>query len=309
MNSYLQTTASEDFNRARFREMFSRITNALTPDNQRLLSLGEVKDVIRPKSETYRGMKTVPIDRIAGSEGRYRDFNKGFLPKREASRGRWTSIDRAHLEQVNLPPIRLYEIGGIYFVRDGNHRVSVGRSQGVMSIDAEVSSLGTEIKLDPRMSRADLKRAVINYEKEGFYERTRFNQLIPGYDLCFTEPGRYDEITQHMEVHKYYLNQSYLGELTFEDAMVSWYNNVFRPIIDLIEAENILARFPGRTAADLYMWIVKHWDELKQKYGADFPVHEAARDFASRYGKDFRTRVKENLAKMVRRLRRRGPAE
>jgi hypothetical protein len=159
------------------------------------------------------------------------------------------------------------------------------------------------------MSRADLKRAVIDYEKKGFYERSRFNQLFPGYDLCFTEPGRYDEITQHIEVHKYYLNQSYKGEISFEDAIVSWYNNVFRPIIDLIEAENILARFPGRTAADLYMWIVKHWDELKQKYGEDFPVHEAARDFSSRYGKDFRTRVKENLAKMVRALRRSGPPE
>ena len=271
MNSYIETTAREDFNKARFREMFSRIMNSLTPDNQRLLSLREVKDVIRPKSETYKGMQTVPIARIAGSEGRYRDFNKGFLPKREASRGRWTSIDRAHLQHVTLPPIRLYEVGGIYFVRDGNHRVSVARSQGVIDIDAEVSSLGTEIRLDPRMTRADLKRAVIDYEKELFYGRTRFNRLIPNYDLVFTEPGRYDEVQHHIEVHKYYLNQSYVGEISFEDAMVSWYNNVFRPIIDLIEAENILARFPGRTAEDLYMWIVKHWDELKRKYGSDSP--------------------------------------
>ncbi|MFW5728324.1 MAG: transcriptional regulator [Spirochaetota bacterium] len=306
MNNYIDATAREDFNRARFREMFSRITNALTPENQELLSLREVRDVIRPRSEVYRGMQTVPIDRIAGSEGRYRDFNKGFLPKREASRGRWTSIDRAHLQFVTLPPIRLYEIGGIYFVRDGNHRVSVARSQGVMAIDAEVTSLGTEIQLDPRMSRADLKRAVIAYEKQRFYDRTRFDRLFPEYDLVFTEPGRYDEVIHHIEVHKYYLNQSFLGELSFEDAMVSWYNNVFRPITDLIEAENILSRFPGRTAADLYIWIVKHWDELKQKYGPDFPVQEAARDYASRYGKDFKTRLKEGLGHAMRRLRRRG---
>lgn len=306
MNSYIESTAREDFNRARFREMFSRIVNALSPENQELLSLREVKEVIRPKSEVYRGMQTVQIDKIAGSEGRYRDFNKGFLPKRESSRGRWTSIDRAHLQQVNLPPIRLYEIGGIYFVRDGNHRVSVARSQGVLAIDAEVTSLGTEITLNPRMTRADLKRSVIDYEKKLFYERTRFNKLFPRYDLVFTEPGRYDEIQHHIEVHKYYLNQSYTGEISFEDAMVSWFDNVFRPITQLIEAENILSRFPGRTAADLYMWIVKHWDELKHKYGSDFPVHEAARDFADRYGKDFRTRLREGMATLIRRLRRRG---
>jgi hypothetical protein len=302
MGDFTHVTAREDFNKARAHEKLGRIINALTPQNQELLSLREVTDVVRPKSETYRGLQTVDISRIVGSEGRYRDFNKGFLPRRDSLRGRWQSIDRAHLQQVNLPPIRLYEIGGVYFVRDGNHRVSVARAQGVLSIDAEVVSLGTEIKLDPKMTKADLKKAVINYEKERFYEKTDWPRVVPNYDLVFTEVGRYDEVLHHIEGHKYYLNQRYPEELSFRQALFSWFNNVFKPIVDVIAYERILLRFPGRTAADLYMWIVKHWDELKKQYGEDYPMQEAARDFSSRYGKS----IWKQLADWIRKRTGRG---
>ncbi|NBB90842.1 MAG: transcriptional regulator [Spirochaetes bacterium] len=303
MGDFIHVTAREDFNKARMREKISRIIHSLSPQNHELLSLRDVKEVVRPKSETYRGLQTVDVTHIVGSEGRYRDFNKGFLPRRDALRGRWQSIDRAHLQQVNLPPIRLYEVGGVYFVRDGNHRVSVARAQGVMAIDAEVVSLGTEIRLDPKMAKADLKTAVINYEKEEFYRQTNWPQIIPHYDLVFTEIGRYDELLHHVEGHKYFLNQRFSGELSFREALQSWFNNVFKPIVDVIAYERILARFPGRTAADLYIWIVKHWDELKQEFGEDYPVQEAARDFSSRYGKSLWRRFREWLSQ--RRERRR----
>ncbi|MEJ5190154.1 MAG: transcriptional regulator, partial [Breznakiellaceae bacterium] len=68
--------------------------------------------------------------------------------------------------------------------------------------------------------------------------------------------------------------------------LVSWYNNVYKPIIDIIEEENLVSRFPGRTPSDLYVWIVKHWDFLKKKYGIHYSLAEAARDFAKKYGKE-----------------------
>jgi hypothetical protein len=39
------------------------------------------------------------------------------------------------LQDITLPSILLYEIGGVYFVRDGNHRVSVAKIKGVEFID------------------------------------------------------------------------------------------------------------------------------------------------------------------------------
>ncbi|HRZ90992.1 MAG TPA: transcriptional regulator, partial [Spirochaetia bacterium] len=143
--------AEDDFSRARTREFLTRVQGFLDPSRSRLLSLEEVRSVLRPEGETYLGMQAVPLDRIVGSEGRYRDFNRHFLPRFDHLRPRWVRVDVAHYKDVILPPIRLYEIGGLYFVRDGNHRVSVARMQRSVCIDAEVTSLTSELKLEPTM--------------------------------------------------------------------------------------------------------------------------------------------------------------
>ncbi|MDR1618358.1 MAG: transcriptional regulator [Treponema sp.] len=277
--------AADDFSRARGRAILSRIQHFLNADRDRLLSFNDVKDIIRPKNQIYRGMRTVPIGLIIGSEGRYRDFNKYFLPRSEHLRNRWERVDQAHLGDITLPPIQLYEIGGVYFVRDGNHRVSVARAQKVEHIDAEVTSLATEIVIRPGMDTDKLKTELIRYEKKSFYDETFFGDLTDCWDLDFTAPGSYDVIYNHILVHKYYLNQDRESEIPFSDALVSWYRNVYSPVISIIREQWLLANFPGRSASDLYVWIVKHWDFLKKKYGLSYSLSQAAGDFARKYGK------------------------
>ena len=277
--------AKEDFNRARLRELFGRALGVLRNESNQLLSLKEVKALLRPHSESYRGLQTVPIDRIVGSEGRYLDFNRIFLPKHEHLRGRWTRVDLAHYQQVQLPPVTLYEIGGVYFVRDGNHRVSVARTQGGEFIDAEVISLKSRLPLKPGMSRQELKSAVIELEKKEFFRQTHLDRLRSGLEMEFTDTGRYDEVLRHIHGHKYFINQSTPYEIPFREAMLSWYDRVYEPLVSLVLSEGILTHFPGREAADLYMWIVGHWDELKKKYGQAYPLAKAAEDFRQRFGK------------------------
>ncbi|MDR1956686.1 MAG: transcriptional regulator [Treponema sp.] len=277
--------AAEDFNRARTKAILSQIQHFMHLDKDNLLSFNDVKEILKPRNEVYRGMQVVPVNLIVGSEGRYRDFNKYFLPRSEHLRNRWERVDQARLKDITLPPIQLYEIGGVYFVRDGNHRVSVARSQGVESIDAEVTSLSTEITITPSQTVDELRERLIAYEKAIFYEKTQFGVLTGDEDLDFTVAGRYDVIYNHILVHKYYLNQRVVGEIPFADALVSWYNNVYDPIIQIIRDAWIQMYFPGHTASDLYVWIVKHWDFLKQKYGVSYSLSKAARDFTMTYGK------------------------
>jgi hypothetical protein len=213
------------------------------------------------------------------------DFNKYFLPKSEHLRARWEKVDTARITDVILPPIQLYEIGGVYFVRDGNHRVSVARSQGVDMIDAEVTSLSSEIKIAPSMTTSDLQKAVIDYEKKLFYQKTDFGKLTDCYDLDFSATGRYDEIYNHILVHKYFVNQNFSHEISFSDALISWYNNVYQPIIGIIREEKLYHNFPNRTESDLYVWIAQHWDFLKKKYGVNYSLADAAKDFAQKYGR------------------------
>ena len=120
MPGWFENLAEEDFARARMRELLSRISRLLDPEREKVLPFEEVKAILRPASEIYVGMEAVKVDKIVGGEGRYRDFNRHFLPRREFLKSRWISIDIAHYDDVPFPPVRIYDVGGIYFVRDAN---------------------------------------------------------------------------------------------------------------------------------------------------------------------------------------------
>ena len=83
-----------------------------------------------------------------GSEGRYHDFDREFFPRQSHVRDRWASINLAHYEQTRLPPVTLTKVGEVYFVQDGNHRVSVARVHGQNFIDAYVTELDLSVPVD-----------------------------------------------------------------------------------------------------------------------------------------------------------------
>jgi hypothetical protein len=302
MSDFIADAANEDFNRVRFREMLERLQNFLNPEKRELLSFDHVKSLVRPGSETYRGIQVVPLELVVGSEGRYRDFNNHFLPKSNFLRSRWISVDRANLKDVILPPVSLYEIGGVYFVRDGNHRVSVAKSRGQLCIDAEVIALASEIAIKPGMTIDDLRREVLVYEKRVFYGETGFGDLTECWDMDFSSPGRYNEIYEHILVHKYFINQEATGEIPLAEAVLSWYRNVYKPVIDVIAESDIVSHFPERTKSDLYVFIVKHWDILKRRYGFAVDLREAAADFTDNFAKPSAPRRAGFLNRLLARM-------
>lgn len=284
MNEQFQNRANEDFLRARIHETMGKIFAVISNKDETLLPFSKVKSAIKPKSEKYKGVKPVRIDSIVGSEDRYEDFDAHFLPSRGHLEGRWKRVDLAYYEEVTLPPIRLYEISGVYFVRDGNHRISVARAQGVDFIDAEITMLDADIKLDPKAPLKKIKESILLFERERFCGRTGIGKLRPKTDIVFTEIGRYEELHEHINVHKYYINLELPTEIPFETALLSWHDNVYIPIVEIINRENILARFPNRTDSDLYVWTIMYWDDLKKKYGQDFPLQKAIKNFSSVFG-------------------------
>ena len=281
----IDSAALEDFSRAKRKAKFQSILSALSWKNSDLMSFYEVTSIIKPKSETYLGMQTIPVEKIIGSEGRYHDFSSAFFPKREMLKNRWCSVDSAVLNDVILPPISVYSLGGYYFVRDGNHRVSVAKAQGVEYIDAEVVELDSEIPLSPDMSMKELKEKVVDYERNTFIAQYKPSYLPMG-DIVFTSPGSYPEMVNHILVHKYYINQNLDHEITFEEAAESWYKNVYSPIVQEIRAEHLLSAFPGQTEGDMYMWIVRKWDEYK-KSDSTMSAAEAVRKAGKEKGSDF----------------------
>ena len=208
-----------DFSKARNKALINELQHILTPEEASMISFKQIRQIIKPQNETYVGMQTIPISKIVGSEGRYKDFDNQFFPKNSFMKERWEHVDEAVIKDIILPPIRVYELGGLYFVRDGNHRVSVAKSKGVEFIDAEIVSLQTEIKLSPVRTLGEMLRQIIVYEKKNFYFETSFGDITDYWNLDFSSPGQYDIIYQHILTHKYFINQGIKKEITMEEAL------------------------------------------------------------------------------------------
>src|SRR5437763_520589 len=113
--------AQEDFARARRNAFLEAVASFLTRRPNELLSFEQVRQHIPIKGQVYRGVQTIPIAKVAGSVDRYDDFNRHFLPRQTNTQPRWENVDRAALAGISLPPIQVYKIGDVYFVKDGNH--------------------------------------------------------------------------------------------------------------------------------------------------------------------------------------------
>lgn len=278
----LAETAS-DFSKARNKALINEIQHLLNPEEASMVSFKQIKQIIKPQNETYIGMQTIPISKIVGSEGRYKDFDNQFFPKNSFMKERWEHVDEAVIKDIVLPPIRVYELGGLYFVRDGNHRVSVAKSKGVEFIDAEIVSLQTEIKLSPVHTLGGMIKQIINYEKKNFYFETSFGDITDYWCLDFSIPGQYDTIYQHILTHKYFINQGIEKEIPLETAITSWFNTVYMPVIAVIEKYKIMKYIKNRTAGDLYIWLINCYDELKKKFGDNIPLDILANDITNEY--------------------------
>ena len=123
--------------RARLRALVARIRREHS--SNRLLSFDEVRKELVANNRLHRGTRVVEVDEIVGSVGRWRDFDRSFLPARASVGHKWKRIDRAFQRGEDLPPVELYEIGDAYFVVDGHHRVSVARYHDVPTLEAAVA--------------------------------------------------------------------------------------------------------------------------------------------------------------------------
>ncbi len=295
----IATKSEEDFSKVRNKALVNSLQHFLSPEETQLISLNDIKEMLHPDNEVYVGMKTVPVENIIGSEGRYNDFDNLFFPKHSHLKNRWLNIDKAYMKGVILPAVTLYEIGGVYFVRDGNHRVSVAKARGVEFIDAEVTSLRTEIRLKPGKSMDTIIKQIIAYEKRLFYAKTNYGDITGDWSLDFTATGQYDVIYNHILTHKYYINLNQVEEISMTDAIMSWRNTVYMPVVNTIIQHKIMRKFKRRTVSDLYVWLIKYWDELKKALGEDLPLDDVLEDFTHNYSESLLAKIKNNLKKVL----------
>ena len=293
------STAVQDFKRARRRadlqEMLARLGGG---KRNRLLSFEEVRKQIGRTSLLPRGLREIPLEAIVGSVGRYEDFNRQFLPRGENQLGRWARV-RMGFDYSGLPPITVYKIGDVYFVLDGHHRVSVANQMGAKHIEAYVTEIPTRVTVTPDVEPLDL---ILKAEQSRFLEETRMDELHPDLDLRVTLPGRYDELRDHISVHRYFMGREEKREVPYEEAVEHWVSGVYSPAVATIRRLDLLRDFPKRTETDIYLWIMKHRADLTQQLGWDLGTEEAAAHLWNRlYTKPRRSweRLRRFLARVI----------
>jgi nucleotide-binding universal stress UspA family protein len=276
--SYL--TAVVDFQEARRQATMEQILARLTGRPVDLLPYEEVRQRLKAQVSARVELKEIPLDAIVGSVGRYTDFTRSFLPRSDDNKERWARVQAAVRDLKGVPPIEVYQIGDAYFVRDGNHRVSVARQMEVSHIQAYVTEVESRVPLD---ADADWEDIVLKAEYAEFLEHTNLDQIRPGADLSVTVLSQYAKIEEHIRIHHYYMGLDQGREIPWEEAVGHWYDTVYQPVVDVIRRRGILRDFAGRTETDLYVWIMKHRAALEEAYGWQVETETAAADLATQH--------------------------
>lgn len=268
------------FNNARIRAFWQDMFNHLRGKPAELLSFDDIRHRLRLREESYRGLQEVPLDQIRGSVGRYRDFDSNFLPRKPRMRDRWSRVYAQANSMAGLPPIELYKVGDVYFVRDGNHRVSVARQLGAKTIQSHVTELPTSVELKPGMSMQEIDEAAAYV---AFLEESGLPLTRPHHQsLRLSESSRYADLMGHIYLHKVILEQMAGHEVRLADAAANWYDNVYRPALTLIRKHDVMGTLQARTEADLYLWLVDHLRDLREQFGDKAPsskISDAMIDF------------------------------
>ena len=216
MSDELDFRVRSDYSRARFKAFINSIRSAISGAPNRLLSYDDVKEKLHLGGPISRGVQTVRVEQIAGSLNRYHEFDRAFLPLEEQTADRWQNVDRAFYQDVSLPPVLLYKVGEVYFVIDGNHRVSIARQEGAPSIEARVIEVQTSVPLTPDIQPDDL---IVKAEYADFLDQTQIMGLRPNVDLSLTVPGGYEKLLEQICRQQCVLERSGKGAALFREAV------------------------------------------------------------------------------------------
>jgi hypothetical protein len=242
--------AEHDFLRARRQQVLAGLAAMVVgkdSDDRKALPFHGVVDALGLVSEVSLGVKVIPVERIVGSVDKVRDFDAKFRPRGDGSRRRWERIAEAARRGQPLPPIDVYQVGEMYFVRDGHHRVSVYRALGLSTIEADVRLVKTLVEADDVHAHSDLSDQEL---------RRLLAQRVPlgktaRRALRLSDPKQYPWLAEMVEAWSARLMFAEGRAMTRAEAAVRWYEEEFAPVAGLIQEGNLMEK--DETPADAYM--------------------------------------------------------
>ncbi|MGQ9629239.1 MAG: hypothetical protein ACUVXI_02860 [bacterium] len=272
--SLLRSRAEEAFQQALRQGRGGLLDQILGQKEEGLLLFDEVQRRENAYNKIHRGFRYVPVKKIRGSIQKYKDFDARFLPCQEAVRQRWCNIYIAMESGAPLPAVELYKIKDDYFVYDGNHRVSVANFLGRDFIEANVTEF---------IPTADTFENVLYRERFNFERKTTLEDVI-----ILTELGQYEILLREIADFGRKIGVEE-GENFLRESAQRWYRAIYTPMVEIMKGTNLLENFPGRTYADLYIYISTHKYYESERKGFDVGYDFAIIDFINRFRQDIMT--------------------
>lgn len=243
--------AQTDFSRARRRGVLERLAARLRrepADFHLILPFEEVVQALGYRGERRLGLQTIPLDSIVGSVDRTRDFDRRFRPTSRRTRKRWERMATATRRGEAFPPIDVYRIGEVHFVKDGHHRVSIARAQGLPDIDAYVTEALTELGAEKTITLRDLP---LKSHQRLFFERVP----LPGdarERITLSDEQRFAMLAEQVEAWGFRLIQERREPLDRGEVAELWFREEYEPVVAMLREADLIGK---QTETEAYMKI------------------------------------------------------
>jgi hypothetical protein len=241
--------AQFDYSRARRRQVLSSLSRRLRGqpgDVDVILPFDEVVEALGRAGEHYVGLESITLDSIVGTVGRNRDFDRSFRPVSGRTRTRWERIANAQRRGKDMPPISVYRIADMHFVRDGHHRVSVARALGLSHIDAYVTEVRTMVGAEGSITLNELP---MKSHERLFFERVPI-PFEARSEIAVSDPWSYAELAEAIEAWGFRMMQG-RGELLGRDEVAQcWLVDEYRPVVAMLREADLIGE---RTETEAYM--------------------------------------------------------
>ena len=223
------------FARERRRQALAKIAARLrseADDVSAMLPFEEVVAALGRVGERDLGVQEIPLDSVVGSVDRRRgEFDKDFRPALEAVRNRWERIATARRQGIPMPPIDVYRIGELHFVKDGHHRVSVARALGDSTVEARVREVLTKVGAETGLRPHDLP---LKAHERMFFERVPLPPAARAR-IHFTDEWRYARLASLIEAWGYRVSLQREKLLSREELARAWFQEEYLPVIEVLE--------------------------------------------------------------------------
>jgi hypothetical protein len=216
-----------------------------------LIPFEEASRRLPVSGQSYLGIREIPVARIVGSVDRSDDFDRGGKPRRALSRSRLQSL-RSAFKDGGMPAIKVFELGGGYFIEDGHHRVALAREAGAEFIDAEVTHLRTNYEIGPEV---DVRQLVHTDQQRLLLEDSGLARARPEAVIEFTLLDGYTQLRDIVKAHGYDLARR-LGTLPApEDVAADWYDSEYLPGMEAVRRHGVDERFASWNSTDADLWL------------------------------------------------------